>query len=402
MSKLTKQFVDRCEVPVGTTDKTFWDRELAGFGLRVRQSGKKSFILQYRNLHGRERKMTLGRYGALTPREARQKAKSLLGQVAAGIDPAEVLQASRSVITVADLCNDYLTANNGRIKTSTWKMDESRIEQHIKPLIGTRTVQSLMPKDVEKLLSDIATGKSAKPKSGGRGGRTKGGSGVARRSISMLGTILERGVRDGLIERNPARGIALPKDKRRKPPFSFRLVARLGNALREGKVAELNDSALDATRLLLLSGCRRQEVLGLRWEEVDFGAQCLRLVDTKSGPQIRPVGRKALDVVAGRKHESEFVFPSTRGSGHYVGLPRIWSAISARARLSGMTLHDLRHWYASAAAEMNFSELTIAGLLGHSVRGVTARYATTPDSALKVAANQISQKLAEALDGSGL
>ena len=401
MPKLTKQFVDRCKTPAGSAEKTFWDNDLSGFGLRVRPSGRKSFILQYRNAHGRERKMTLGRYGALTPQEARLEAKRVLGQVAAGTDPAEEKQASRSAETIADLCDEHLEANNGRIKASTWKMDESRIEQHIKPLLGTRTVQSLTPKDVEKLLTDITAGKSAKSKNGGRGGRTKGGPGVARRSVSMLGTILERAVRDGLIERNPARGIALPKDKPRKPPFSFRLVGQLGEALREGKVARLNDCALDAISLLFLSGCRRQEVLGLRWEEVDFEAQCLRLADTKSGPQARPVGRAALDVLAKRERESNFVFPSTKSSGHYVGLPRIWSAVSARAQLNGMTLHGLRHWYASAAAEMNFSELTIAGLLGHSVRGVTARYATTPDSALKAAANEISKKLAEALNGSG-
>ena len=70
--------------------------------------------------------------------------------------------------------------------------------------------------------------------------------------------------------------------------------------------------------------------------------------------------------------------------------------------MSGITVHGLRHWYAGAAAETNFSELTIAGLLGHSVRGETARYTTTPDLALKVAANEISQKLTEALEGSGL
>ena len=75
------------------------------------------------------------------------------------------------------------------------------------------------------------------------------------------------------------------------------------------------------------------------------------------------------------------------------------TAVRRRVKVNGMTLHGLRHWYASAAAEMNFSELTIAGLLGHSVRGVTARYATTPDSALKAAANEISQKLADALIG---
>ncbi len=336
--------------------------------------------------------MTIGRFGALAPQEARLEAKRVLGQVAAGADPAQDKQAARSAGgTIADLCDEHLEANKGRIKPSTWKMDESRIEQHIKPLLGRRAVQSVTPRDVEKLLTDITAGRTAKPKTIGRGGRTTGGVGVARRSVTMFGTILERAVRDGLIERNPVRGVALPREKPKKPPFSFGLVGQLG-------AARLNDCALDAIRLLLLSGCRRQEVLGLRWEEVDFDAQCLRLADTKSGPQIRPIGCAALHVLAEREQEGQFVFPSTKGVGHYMALPSIWSAVSAKARLNGMTLHGLRHWFASAAAELNFSELTIAGLLGHSVGGVTARYATTPDSALKAAASEVSRKLLETLD----
>jgi integrase len=81
-----------------------------------------------------------------------------------------------------------------------------------------------------------------------------------------------------------------------------------------------------------------------------------------------------------------------------VGLPKVWQRIAARAEIRGVSIHGLRHWFASAAAEMNFSELTIAGLLGHHVRGVTARYATTPDSALLAAADRVSARLYEALD----
>lgn len=394
MTKITKKFIDSCSKNFPGNEKTFWDDELIGFGLRARISGRKSFIVQYRNSHGRERKLTLGTYGVLTPQEARVLAKQALGLVASGQDPAEEKLSSRSKGTISELCDDHLEASKGRIKSSTWVMDKSRIERHIKPLIGSRSVASITSKDVETLLRDISNGKSASSGvASGRGGRTTGGPGVAGRSVSMLGTILERAVRDGTIGRNPVRGVSRPKEVPKKPPFSDELVKRLGNALQAGYEAKLNEAGLTSIRLLLLSGCRRQEILSLRWEEIDFESQCLRLSDTKSGPQIRPIGVAALDVIRKRKKSKGFVFPASSKSGHYVGLPTIWRAVSRRAELNDMTIHGLRHWYASAAAEMNFSELTIAGLLGHSIGGVTARYAVTPDSALTSAADVISQRL---------
>ncbi len=399
MPKITKKFVDGCGKHLAGNEKTYWDDELQGFGLRARSSGRKSFIVQYRNSLGRARKVTLGTYGVLTPQEARTQAKQILGLVASGQDPASEKRTIRSTGTIADLCDDHLEANKGRIKTSTWAMDKSRIEKHLKPLIGSRSVLDISPKDIEKLLRDITDGKSVPSSTNetGRGGRTTGGPGVAGRTVSMLGTILERAVRDGIIDRNPVRGVALPKDKPKKPLFSYDLVRQLGKAILAGCEAQLNESALTSIRLLLLSGCRRQEILALRWEEVDFDAQCLRLSDTKSGAQIRPIGKSALDVIRERKRTNEFVFPASSKSGHFVGLPRIWNAVAARAGLQGMTIHGLRHWHASAAAEMNFSELTIAGLLGHSIGGVTARYAVTPDTALISAADQVSQQLSDTL-----
>lgn len=399
MPKITKHFVDKCERLVSGQEKTFWDDELRGFGVRVRSTGRKAFIVQYRNAHGRERKYTLGTYGALTPQEARNEAKVVLGRVASGQDPADDKQTNRSARTIAEMCDEHLRLNKDRLKNSTWTMDKSRIECHIKPLIGSRSVKSLTPGDVEKLLQDITRGKSAQTKKGqGRGGQTSGGSGVAGRAVAMLGTILERAVRDGTIDRNPVRGVARPKQLPKRPPFSFELVERLGEALREGYAIQLNDNGLTAIRLLLLSGCRRQEILGLRWGEVDFKSQCLRLADTKSGPQTRPIGKAALDVIRKRDRSTDFVFPVDTQRGHYVGLPKLWAAVAAHAGLTSMSIHGLRHWYASAAAEMNFSELTIAGLLGHSYRGVTARYAVTPDTALASAADQVSENLSNLLN----
>ena len=134
--------------------ETHWDKELRGFGVRVLSSGLKTFVLQYRNADGRSRRLTLARCGVLTVEQARIEAKKRLGDVARGDDPIETRDAARAAPNVADICDWYLEeAESGRllgrrrlpIKMSTLRMDRSRIERHIKPLIGARKVKSLGP-----------------------------------------------------------------------------------------------------------------------------------------------------------------------------------------------------------------------------------------------------------------
>ena len=405
LPKLTRRTVDAARRNTGARDVVLWDDELKGFGLRVRPPFGCFYVLQYRNKHGRTRKLTLGRPEVLSPEEARKIAKSKLADVEKGNDPAAARDENRSAQTVGELCNEYLTAEANRIKASTLQMDKSRIERHVKPLLGNRRLNELTPALIEKFISDIASGKTAVKPEGPRprGDIPTGGKGVAARTVGMLGTILQRAVRDGSIPTNPVRGVKRPKDNAKKPAFSFELVKRLGDAL---KAAEKNGDAkagLLAIKILLLTGCRRMEVLALRKDAVDFHGQCLRLTDTKTGPQIRPIGKSALKIIevaiAASDAKSEFVFPSKSKAGHLVGLPKVWDRIASAADLPDMSIHGLRHWFASAAAEQNFSELTIAGLLGHRVKGVTARYATAPDNALISATDAVSLVLSQAITG---
>jgi integrase len=143
------------------------------------------------------------------------------------------------------------------------------------------------------------------------------------------------------------------------------------------------------------------EGLALRHSWVDGRTGCIRFEDTKSGAQLRPIGKKALELISTQPVEGgcPWVFPASHGDGHIVGLPKILRRICSKAGLSGVTVHVLRHSFAATAAEMGFSELTIAGLLGHSVPGITARYAHVPDTALVAAADRVAGRIASALDG---
>jgi integrase len=218
----------------------------------------------------------------------------------------------------------------------------------------------------------------------------------------MLGTILEFGKRHGIISDNPARGVRRFPDNKSRRFLSLDELATLGTAMREATPDGENRTGVAAIRTLLLTGCRRSEVLALPWGWVDIKARCIRFEDTKSGPQLRPIGAAAVKQMAAqhRREECEWVFPADRGDGHFIGLPRVLARLCARAGLNDITVHTLRHSFAAIAAELGFSELTIAGLLGHAVPGVTARYAHIPDSALVAAADRISARIAAALDGS--
>ena len=211
MPKLTKKTIDA--LPIPAKGQTFhWDSETRGFGIRVGASGTKTFVVQYRNAEDRTRRMKIGRYGILTVEQGRDQAKIKLGEVAAGADPAEEIAQARQDPTVTDLCDWYLEeARAGRIlgrrnrpiKTSTLDMDESRINTHIKPLVGHRVARRLTIADVEAMQTDVVNGKTAKPRSGGRGGAATGGVGVAPRVVGTLQCVLSNGKHKGLLAEHP-------------------------------------------------------------------------------------------------------------------------------------------------------------------------------------------------------
>ena len=241
MAKLTKQFLDKLR-PVEGRDVLAWDSGLRGFGVRIKPSRTRAFILQYRNAEGRSRRLTLGSASVLAPEAARKLAIQKLAKVSHGGDPAEVKQAARRKPTVAEICEWYLKASDsgellGRhrppIAKATVALDRSRITTHVKPLIGSRRVDSLTIADIEKFQADIAAGKTAKGREG-RGGPTTGGAGVASRTVGMLHTIFEQAARWGLVEQNPARGVRkVATDNKRERRLSLGEISSLGRPLRD-------------------------------------------------------------------------------------------------------------------------------------------------------------------------
>lgn len=408
MAKLTKTAIDALKPPL--SGQTFlWDAELRGFGVRVTAGGVKSFIVQYRTHESRSRRLLIGRYGVLTVDQAKNEARIKLGLVASGSDPAKDKQDARRAPTVAEVCDWYLTeAESGRllgrrnrpIKASTLYMDRSRIERHIKPLVGKRKVKALDTPDIAQLQSDVATGKTSRERRSGRGRKSEGGPGAASRTVSTLHAIFAHAKRMKLIKENPASGVRRMASNRRERRLSTAEIGKFGQAMRD--IAEIGETArgLALVRLVALTGFRRNEAQGLQRSWVDHDARLVVFPDTKSDGQRRAVGRVATDLIAAQtdRQDSPYVFPADLSTSHYKQGPDVITRICKQAKLEDVTLHTLRHTFGSVAGDLGFSELTIAAMLGHGKRGVTQGYIHI-DEGLRLAIECTSVKLAELLDG---
>ena len=411
MNRLTKRTIDALK-PNPRRDTFLWDGELRGFGVRVKPSGTKTFIIQHRNLEGRTRRCVIGQYGVLTVEQARDMAQKKLAAVIDGADPSAERHAIRQGFTVSALCDWYLTeAEAGRligrnrrpIKASSLSGDRSRIALHIKPLIGNRVVSQLKLADIERLQGDIAAGRTARARKIGRGGQTAGGIGVAARAISTLRSLLNHARRLGLIEVSPATGVRIMAPQKLKRYLSAGEIRHLGKVMTQMEREGEHPTGLAAIRVMLLTGFRRMEVLAMRKEWVQPDDNLVRFPDTKSGPQIRVAGDAAMTVLEAQalRSHSHYIFPADWGDGHFIGVVRVLQRVCMRAGLDEVTPHTLRHSFASMAAAQGFSELTISGLLGHAPRGVTQRYVHL-DTALIIAADQVAAEIARLLDGGEL
>jgi integrase len=391
--------------------ETRWDGAVRGFGIRRQKGDAVAYVVFYRTREGRQRWHTIGRHGApWTPDTARDKARELLGNVAQGADPAGDKRQSLAAVSVGQLADAYLRdCDAGRVlgrngepkKASTLALDRGRIASHIKPWLGTRPAASVTRDDVTQLMHAIAEGRTgARRKTRpGRLSIVRGGRTAATRVVGLLGGIFTYAIERRLRDDNPVRGVRKFADRKRERRLSDAEYALLGAGLLRAEAAGVWPAAIACTRFLAVIGWRRGESLALRWEDADVARRTAILADTKTGRSLRPLSHEAADVLRsmpriGRGND-DLVFPASRGDGVMAGYSQFWKRIATFSGLpSDVTPHVLRHSFASVAADLGYSEPTIAALVGHKGQSVTSRYVHSADAVLLAAADAVARRIA--------
>ena len=340
-------------------DTFLFDKSLPGFGLRIHPSGRKVYIVQAR-IEGRSRRIVIARHGEMELAEARRRARDVLVRIRAGDNPADDIQREKKTPTFREFADEYLRRCEPHWKPSGRKTVRIYLKARILPAFGRMPLDRIGPEDVAAWFDAASRDKP----------------GAANRAFEILRAMMFRAEEWELRERgaNPCLGIAKNPRNRIARFLDADELARLGRAL-DTREAEWPE-AVAAIRLLALTGCRRSEVLNLRWR--DIGEDTINLRDSKTGPRVVPLGEAARTNIAaltGARGPDAFLFPRhAEGRGAY-SLATCWRAVCADAKLGRLRLHDLRHTAASQAV-MSGEGLPLVGrLLGHRRHRTTAGYA---------------------------
>ena len=429
--KLTKRVVDQADLSRGR--HYIWDGELKGFGLQVEPTGTKTYIVRYRpkglGRSGPRRFFKLGRHGSITADEARDAAKTVLGRVANGDDPAaasvkqrEAHERLQNALTVQQLGDLFLQEHaRAHRKQSTAANYEILLRCHVCPELGTKPAVAMTREDLGRLHALMRDQRAN-----------------ANRTMALLSSMYSFAAKRGLVPEgfNPAKGIEKYKEEGRERYLTSDEMQRLGNALVEAETVgiawvidetnpkakhtpkqwkgqrELQDPhAVAAIRLLLFTGARLREVLHLRWRHVDLERGLLFLPDSKTGKKTIVLNGAAVDLIEALAAKARadngqrppkpdhFVIRGLADDKPRSDLKRPWDAMRRHAKLEDVRLHDLRHTFASIGAGASLGLPVVGRLLGHSQPQTTARYAHLDADPLRRAANIIGDHLSAALNG---
>lgn len=364
-------------VPRGRPRRTTWLPGERGFGIRHYQSGRNVYVAQTR-MGGRTRTVTIGPAAVVTFAQAQEVARRVLAYAQVGHDPATDRQKVRRAPRFDDVLQEYWTRWTARWKPSTYEINLGYRKGYLDNAFADVFIDELNEAHVTKWFNSVTD---------------RGGPAAANRTLEILRHMLNKAESWGyrLENTNPCRDVRQNRRRKCERFLSVPELQRLGEVLRQewpGK-GDVRAISVAAITLLLLTGCRRGEVLGLQWQDVKGNR--LRLRDSKTGPRTVWLGDEARALIASlpRTRNVPWLFHNPRSRKKITQLQYYWEEIRAKADLWDVRLHDLRHTFASHAAMQKETLPMIGRLLGHARPQSTSRYAHLGDDYLLKAAEQI-------------
>jgi integrase len=373
-----------------------WDTGSQGLGLRITPNGAKIFVFKYQRM-GRGHWLTLGRLGDLTIDDARAKAAELRKAVSLGQDPALALKPKPKGMTVSEAAERMMAEHSPRLRPKTIGLYQGEIDKRIGPTLGKLPIAALSPADVAAL--------HAKQKHIPR---------QANIMLAVLRIICKYAEKWGErpLGSNPCQHQEKYPENARHRYLTEAEIAAIGKAL-NAMDGRYSGSALDALRLIMLTGARRGEILNLRWSQVDLKGRALRFEPSEhktggaSHAKQIPIGEAAIAILkarqrAGRGHDLVFY-------GDALGKPlgaifKVWKAVREEASkgkidVTDVHIHDLRHTWGTVATSSGHALQVIGAVMGHRNASTTARYAHVAPSPAARAVEETSAKIAAALKG---
>jgi integrase len=391
-ARLTQRTVDTLPAPTATgADVRVYDEELSGFFLRIYYTGRRQYCIQYA-VGPKRRRMVLGEADRMTLAEARTKAKATLGDVAKGQDPAApspmatatAVAAAAPVLTLSGAMDRYLTRK--ATKRAVRTVDEQRrmYDRDIAPLFGDRALECVTRAELRVFHESL----SDRPI-------------MANRLLFLLRAFFAWAQGIDLLPEgaNPAARIELYDEEPRKRRASPTELKRLRRAWQiEERRRGAQDVGLAVLHFLALTGWRKREAYGLRWDVLNRYTGEAEIV-TKTGRSTRVLSAAALAVALSRPRiiGSPYVFANPKSPAKPLNDPRAaWDAIRIRARAADLHIHDLRHTVASTALDLGIPYEVRQLLVGHLIEGQTARYSHPSPDVVKAAAERVAAALLNA------
>lgn len=398
--KLNDRFV-KSATTGGRKSPIFMDDEVIGFGIQIRDSGRKSFTLDY-IFEGRRRRLYIGDFPDWTTVAAREYAKRIKRDVDQGIDPLAVRDERRAAPIMRDLIERYLAEHVSRLARDSASDYRSMMMTYVMPVWGDRKVADIRPSDVDYLLTGIAKGRARKHKQKTKQKRLKPLQPAkptpirANRIGSAIRKMFNLAIRWEMRSDNPASAFISNPESPRERFLDIKEIGCLSEALNDHP----NQRMGDVIRLLMLTGARRGEVLNARWDQFDLD----RAIWTKPAATTKqrrlhrtPISGATVQLLrkirARVPENNPWVFPGDVDGKPIQEVKRFWHEIREQAGLADVRIHDLRHTFASLLVSGGMSLPMIGRLLGHTQVQTTQRYAHLFDDPLRTGLNQVGEML---------